>query len=134
MNVSVVIPNFNGEKMLGKNLPHVLRALENSGADKKELIITDDASSDNSSQVIQEFINSRGESSVRMNFLVSDKNNNKGFSSNVDRGVSQASGDVIILINVDVRPSLNFLDHLLKHFTDEKVFAVGCMDESVEKN
>ena len=37
-----------------------------------------------------------------------------------------------ILFNTDVYPDKDFLTPLLSHFKDEKVFAVGCMDKSIE--
>lgn len=42
MNISVVIPSFNGQKLLAKNLPSVLSGLK----PKDEIIIVDDAGSD----------------------------------------------------------------------------------------
>lgn len=44
-----------------------------------------------------------------------------------------ATGDILLLLNNDVRPHKDFLEPLLSHFSDEKVFAVGCMDESIEE-
>ena len=38
----------------------------------------------------------------------------------------------MILLNSDVAPHKDFLTPLLKHFDDGIVFAVGCMDESIE--
>lgn len=61
------------------------------------------------------------------------KKEESGFSKNVQRGVSLAIGDILILLNSDVRPHKNFLEPLLSHFSDERVFAVGCMDESIEE-
>lgn len=127
MKISVIIPNYNGEELLKKNLPSVLDiAKEYSDI---ELIIADDFSSDNSISVINELIQ-KYLSKVNIKLITSDKN--KGFSSNVNRAVGEASGEIIVLLNTDVIPSRRFLDPLLKHFKDEKVFAVGCMDESLE--
>ena len=43
-NVSAVIPNYNGQSLLKKFLPYVLRTLDNND----ELIVVDDNSTDNS--------------------------------------------------------------------------------------
>ena len=57
MNISIIIPNYNGEKLLRKNLPKVLEAVrEHKG--KVEIIIPDDPSTDNSRKVIQKFFES----------------------------------------------------------------------------
>ena len=132
MNLSVVIPNYNGEKIIGKNLPKVLASVKDYSSGSVEIIISDDCSSDSSLDIIQEFIESNKKSSVKIKLFTSLKNKNEGFSSNVNRGVRAATGEVLILLNTDVIPSKNFLKPLLKHFENPEVFAVGCMDESLE--
>ena len=39
----------------------------------------------------------------------------------------------MVLLNTDVAPEKDFLSPLIKHFKDSEVFAVGCMDKSIEK-
>lgn len=129
MKVSIIIPNFNGEKILPKNLPGVLNAIKSSDFDS-EIIISDDNSSDASVEIIKKFIEDNKESKVKIKLL--EASVNKGFSSNVNRGAREAVGDILVLLNTDVIPSKNFLDPLMIHFKDDDVFAVGCMDESVE--
>jgi GT2 family glycosyltransferase len=129
MKISVVIPNYNGEQILSKNLPKVLDSVS-SKIFNSELIISDDKSSDNSIEIINKFIEENKNNKVKIKLLTASKN--KGFSSNVNKGVSSADGDILVLLNTDVIPSANFLDNLLPHFEDENVFAVGCLDESVE--
>ncbi len=133
MNISIVIPNYNGEKLLKKNLPSVLLAAKEYAAGKVEIIIPDDPSTDKSSQIIAEFIDSIHDDRI-VGLTVSNKNKNEaGFSKNVNRGAAIATGDIIVLLNSDVRPHRGFLLPLLSHFTDPKVFAVGCLDESIEQ-
>jgi GT2 family glycosyltransferase len=122
MKVSVVIPNYNGENLLKKNLPKVLKAIDDS-----ELIVVDDASSDNS---IVEIKNQSA--SWRTKIKLVENKINLGFSPTVNRGVREATGEVVILLNSDVVPEKGFLKPLLSHFKEEKVFAVGCMDKSIE--
>lgn len=131
MNISVIIPNYNGEKIIGKNLASVINALLNFKGGKKEIIVTDDCSKDNSLQVINAFIDDN-DSGIPVKLITSNLGYNMGFSSNVNKGVHSASGEIVILLNTDVLPSSDFIDPLIIHFQDPKVFAVGCMDESVE--
>ncbi len=128
MKISVVIPNYNGEKLLKKNLPRICAVLE-SADQKVEVIITDDASKDESLAIIQEFILSK---KATLPIHVVENKRNQGFSSNVNRGVQKATGDVILLLNTDVIPEKGFISPLLVHFDDPYVFAVGCMDKSIE--
>ena len=130
MKIGVVIPNYNGEHILTKNLPKVLEAVSGVERIDAEIIIPDDNSTDNSIQVINKFIGENKNSKVKIKLLTVNKN--KGFSSNVNYGVDNSNGDVLILLNSDVIPSKSFLKPLLKHFEDENIFAVGCMDESIE--
>lgn len=122
MNLSVVIPNYNGKELLSKNLPEILEEINNYKNGKTEVIIVDDASKDDSVDFIKKF--------SQIKLLVNPKN--LGFSKSVNKGVSIAKGDIIILLNTDVKPDKNFLVSLLVHFNDENVFAVGCMDKSRE--
>ena len=132
MNISIIIPNYNGEKILPKNLPHVLAAVKEYKRGKVEIIIPNDSSTDNSKEVIASFIHSLQGTNVVGKTINNTKKEESGFSKNVNRGVSLASGDILVLLNSDVRPHKDFLEPLLAHFFDNKVFAVGCMDESIE--
>lgn len=135
MNLSVVIPNYNGEDLLRKNLPKVIEAVSGYRNGRVEIIITDDASTDASASVVfrlrQDFLRRQGYGGqVNLKFIKNEKN--LGFSSNVNRGVKEAKGNIIVLLNSDVIPEKGFLDPLLSHFKNDRVFAVGCMDKSVE--
>lgn len=122
MDISVVIPNYNGERILQKNLPKVLKELEEYEQGKVELIVVDDCSTDNSAQIIKNF------SKIKLY----TNSRNLGFSSTVNKGVVHAQSDLIMLLNSDVYPDKGFLETLIAHFKDKEIFAVGCMDKSVE--
>lgn len=134
MNISIVIPNYNGEKIMQKNLPLVLAAVKEYKEGKVEIIIPDDPSTDKSKEVIKAFIEGIKEKHIVGKTIENKNRSESGFSKNVNRGVSLATGDILILLNTDVIPHKDFLAPLLKHFSDEKVFGVACMDESVEGN
>ena len=53
MEVSIVIPNYNGKELIEKNLPHVLKAKKYPGNNIKEIIIVDDGSYDDSVNFIK---------------------------------------------------------------------------------
>ncbi len=118
MNVSIVIPNYNGGEILGENLPKVLDAVGDA-----EIIVVDDASTDESLKRLNNF-------KTKVKVLKNEKN--LGFSSTINKGVKEAKGEIVILLNTDVIPEKGFLAPLLSHFKDDKIFAVGCMDKSVE--
>lgn len=132
MNLSIIIPNYNGEALLKKNLPLVLRAVKEYKKGNIEIIIPDDPSTDNSKEVINDFISKITQENITGKTISNSDKKSAGFSKNVNRGVGLATGDILILLNSDVVPHEDFLDALLPHFTDTNVFAVGCMDESIE--
>jgi len=131
MKISVIIPNYNGEKLLEKNLPKIVEALTIGKKYEIELILTDDSSRDNSVKTAFNIL-----SSIKIDkftYKILENKKNLGFSSNINNGVKVSTGEILILLNTDIIPEINFLEPLIKHFEKESVFAVGCMDKSVEK-
>jgi len=126
MNISVIIPNYNGEELLKKNLPKVYEELSSYKSGKTETVVVDDASTDGSIIFLDQFSKEHKDLHIQKN------DRNLGFSSTVNKGVSIASGEIIVLMNTDICPEKGFLEPLLSHFKDEKVFAVGCLDKSIE--
>lgn len=114
--VSVVIPNFNGEDLLKKNLPFVLTAMKNKSNCIVEIIVVDDGSWDKSVKLLADDF-----PAVR----VIKHKINRGFSSSVNMGVRMAKGDLVVLLNTDVIPTENFLTTVFSHFDDKKIFAVS---------
>ncbi|MDP2638364.1 MAG: glycosyltransferase family 2 protein [Candidatus Levybacteria bacterium] len=134
MNLSVIIPNYNGEEILQKNLPKILDSLVHYEKGEIEVIVPDDASTDKSLRVLEDFKKKISATYPKIKFTIVNNHKNCGFSSNVNSGVRRANGDILILLNTDVIPGKNFLVPLLSHFSDPNIFAVGCMDESAEKD
>lgn len=146
---AIVIPNYNGEKLLRQNLPKVIEAADcyqKKHDGEVEVIVVDDGSTDNSVRIIKSLFINGLTSSQKENQPVDSLTRNKsiikliqnkenlGFSSAVNIGVKETNGEVVVLLNTDVAPQKNFLESLLRHFTDPKIFAVGCLDKSVEKD
>ncbi len=111
-----------------------MESVKNYKKGKVEIIIPDDPSTDNSAKVIKDFINSIKEKNIIGKTISNIDPDKSGFSKNVTRAVKIASGDILILLNSDVTPHKDFLTSLLPHFKDKHVFAVGCMDESIERD
>ncbi len=128
MNISVIIPNYNGEALLKKNLPKVFEEIKKYKQGKFEIIVVDDKSTDNSLEVLNQL--QKGISNLK----IINNEKNLGFSKTVNKGVKGSSGDIVILLNTDVYPEENFLEPLLRHFLNKNVFAVGCLDKSIEKD
>lgn len=112
--VTVVIPSWNSESQMKQNLPYVFAAAK---AVEAEIVIVDDNSKYDDSAG---YLKSLGK---KIRFYENKKNG--GFSVTVNRGVSQAKGDIIMLLNTDVRPSPDCFSKALKYFADNTVYAVG---------
>ncbi len=119
--VSIIIPNYNGAKLLAKNLPGVLTAAHNYSRNT-EIIVVDDGSVDESCEELKKF--------PEVKVII--KKTNEGFSSACNLGAAKAGGEIIVLLNTDVCPQENFLDFLIPRFDDPNVFGVGCLDKSLE--
>ncbi len=111
---TVVIPNWNGHDLLAKYLPSVIDALADHP--DNEIIVIDNASTDGSA----EFVASRF---PQVRLIRCEKNLGFGGASNL--GFREASNDIVILLNSDMRVERNFLDPLLAPFHDPLVFAVA---------
>lgn len=132
MNISIIIPNYNGAIILQKNLPKTIAEVMHFTKKTKipiEIIVVDDCSKDNSVEVLENL--KREAENIDFHILVNERN--KGFSSTVNRGVDAAKGEIAFLHNTDIIPEKNFLEPLLVHFKDSHVFAVACMDKSIEE-
>ena len=116
MKASIIIPNYNTDWLLEKNLPVVLKAVRNKKNNIIEVILVDDGSEDKSAYV------------VRKNFpeiRLIRHTKNRGFSASVNTGARAARGDLLVLLNTDVLPEENFLEKVIPLFMDPKVFAVS---------
>jgi GT2 family glycosyltransferase len=122
-SVSVIIPTFNGQQLLAKNLPAVIKCLR----DGDELIIVDDASADNTVEWLEKTIEPKLDKRLNHFQLISNQHNLR-FGASVNKVVQQAQHNLIFLINNDVSPHQDVLTHLVPHFSDSTVFAVGCLE------
>ncbi len=122
VDLSIVIPNWQGEEVLQANLPSVIRAAQASPL-PSEVIVVDDGSTDGSLEVIGRF-----DGAVR---LVRHEEN-RGFGRAVMSGVRAAAGRLLVLLNSDVRVEEGFLRPLVENFHDPSTFGVSPAAENEE--
>lgn len=115
-SVSIIIPNYNGANLLSKNLPAIILAKKNLKNCIKEIIVVDDASSDNSLLVLK---NEFPEVKVIKHKI------NRGFSSSVNTGVRASTGNLVLLLNTDITVNSNFLVNVFSSFDIENVFGIS---------
>ncbi|MBK8088433.1 MAG: glycosyltransferase family 2 protein [Chitinophagaceae bacterium] len=112
--ISVVIPNYNGSNLLPKIIPPCIRALQNTKL-PYEIIVADDCSTDNSTEILQKEF---------PQIIISTAAVNSGFSVTANRGISSATYNWVLLLNSDVILEPDYFQPLLKYTTQEKLFAV----------
>ena len=113
--VSIIIPNYNGEQILPRALTSATEAVR-VYAGQSEIIVVDDASRDNSIDLISQ--NFPDIKLVRHEV-------NKGFSEAIHSGVKAAVYPIVILLNSDVYPDRHFIDPLIRWFDREDTFSVS---------
>lgn len=102
--VSVIIPNYNHAAFLEERLQSVL----NQTYHNFELIILDDASTDNSLEIINQYSNDSHVSHVILN-----KDNSGSPFKQWDRGMSLAKGEIVWIAESDDSCEATFLEEMV---------------------
>lgn len=97
MKTSVVLLNYNGEKLLSQFLPRVITY---STMPEVEIVVIDNGSTDHSVELLKQKF-----PSVRC--IVLDQN--YGFAGGYNRGLAQIDAELFVLLNTDVEVTPNWL-------------------------
>ncbi len=114
-SVSIVITNYNGEKILEKFLPSVVDAAKFYEG-QTEIIVVDDAGTDGSVEFIRNNL-------PEVKIIRLEENIGPLLATNV--GIRASKNQIIILLDNDVLVKRDFISPLVKHFEDANVFGVG---------
>lgn len=95
--ISIIIPVFNEEKYVSQILGKVLKA-DTLGL-KKEIIIVNDGSTDNSDKIIKSYLSHK--KNLR-NILYIKKIKNSGKGASLKLGFKKAKGDIILIQDSDL--------------------------------
>jgi len=113
INISIVIPNFNGKQFLEECLNSII----NQDFPFYNVIIVDNASSDGSVDYIK---------NDYPQFTLIENKENSGFAAAVNQGIEASSAEYIFLLNNDVELDPHCISNLLKCIEkDENIFAVA---------
>jgi len=115
MKISVIVTNWNGIILLKKYFQSVIDA----SPEADEIIFTDDASSDKSVK----YIRNLQKKYPKIKIIANKKN--KGFGENTNNAIRKSIGDLVVLLNNDIRPHSGYITACLHHFNNPKVFGVG---------
>ncbi len=112
--VSIVIPNWNGKRFL----PACLDSLAELNYPQVEIIVVDNGSHDGSVELLQE-------SYPHVRLARFEKNT--GFSVAVNRGITEARGEFVALLNNDTTVDSNWLSEMVKVMREHpEIASCGC--------
>lgn len=99
-DISIIIPNLNGAKFLPDCLDTLLKSINNCPEYKFEIILVDNASTDDSIAIFNKYF-------LDSKILLLDKN--YGFAGAVNRGIEAATSDWVLLCNNDLKIASNWM-------------------------
>jgi GT2 family glycosyltransferase len=111
--ISVIIPNFNGKELLEENLPFVIKSL--AEVSHSEIIIVDDASTDNSIDYLK---------NSYPDIKIIENAENIGFGASINAGLNKAKHELVLLLNSDIKPDNKYISKSLRYFEDPDTFGV----------
>lgn len=109
MEISIIIPAYNEEKIIGKSISKVIGFLENKKFDY-EIIVVDDCSKDRTRSIINNF------NSKKIILIENKKNIGKGYS--IKKGILNAKKNLVLFSDADLSTPIEELNSLLKYIDD----------------
>ncbi|MBI5429088.1 MAG: glycoside hydrolase family 99-like domain-containing protein [Nitrosomonadales bacterium] len=124
--ISVVVPNYNYAKLIGDRLD----SIRHQTYPVYELIVLDDASSDDSAKVIQKYFDRTG---YEARLIVNEQNSGSVFRQ-WKKGAALCKGDLIWIAEADDLAEKEFLAELSKGFTDTDVVLAFSQSKQINEN
>lgn len=115
MKLSIIIPVFNEEKTIKELLKKVNKVKLQKGINK-ELIVVDDHSTDDTPQILSRI------KDIKFKYLRHEKNSGKGAA--VRTGISQSTGEYVIIQDADLEYDPNDYNKLLEPILKKKAKVV----------
>lgn len=112
MNLSVIIPVFNEALTIEK----IIKAVESSPVDLKEIIIIDDCSTDSTRKILSKI------DSPLVKIFYNKTNKGKGFA--LKRGFAEAKGDICVVQDADLEYDPNEYPKLIQPILTNKADVV----------
>ena len=125
IELTVVIPSYNGRGLLSECLPALDRAIEQAGlSNQSELSVVDDASTDDTIEWL---------AAQWPDVRVLTNPTNRGFAVTANRGLTAAKGTWVALLNNDVVVEPAWLSAAMAHWHSPRIAAVASRIMSAHK-
>lgn len=128
--ISIIIPAFNEERRIRSSLEKLSSFLK-TREEKYETIVVDDASTDNTKKVAEDF----KKKIPNLRIIRLDKSPYAGKGLAVNTGALAARGDIVIFTDADFSTPINQIDKLLNKLKEGYDIAIGsrALDRSLVK-
>jgi len=126
LKISIIVPNYNHEQFLRRRL----QSIESQTYSNIEVILLDDASSDNSVSILQEFAELYP-GSCRL--VVNERNSGCPFRQ-WQKGIRMAKGDLIWIAESDDFCDADFLEKIVPEFANQAVMLAFCRSRFVAED
>ncbi len=113
--VAVLVPGYNEEKVICKTVASLLAS---TNAQRLEIIVIDDGSTDRTSEIVSETFADL--SNVRV-----FKKANGGKSAALNYGILKTDAEIIVAIDADTMLEPDAIERLVRHFGDARLGAVA---------
>lgn len=123
--VSIIVPNYNHEQYLRKRLDSIF----NQSYQDFEVILLDDASTDNSVEILTEYA-----SNPKVSHFEINEQNSGGPFGQWKKGIELAIGDYIWIAESDDWAELNFLEKVYQFISHNKLSLVFTNSRIVDEN
>jgi glycosyltransferase involved in cell wall biosynthesis len=103
MKFSIIVPTYNEEKDISATLDRLI----NLNYIDKEILVVDD-STDSTPEIVKKY------STSGVKLIIPTKPDGRCGARNI--GITQASGEIVVILNADVHLEMDFLDRILIHY------------------
>ncbi|WP_044566669.1 glycosyltransferase [Anaerococcus provencensis] len=114
--VSIIISAYNEEKVIERKLKNITE----STYPHYEVIVANDASSDRTVEICQNFINNHPSYDIKVNTV----KNHLGKTNAQDEAVDVAKGEIIVFSDANSMFKADAIDELVSYFTDDYIIYV----------
>jgi len=116
LSLSVVVPAYNEEKLIGRTLKNLRKVVPKNA----QLIVSDGHSKDGTVRIARKYAK-----------VIFETGHSIGWGRN--DGAKACKGDIILFVDADTFPTKEYAERMMAAFADPKVVCVGChiMPENV---